>query len=312
MMKSSNRKLSRPQPEPPPETWRHSALYQRVREAVFSVPLHFQTETQIEGISATDIFTLNTALGATIEEQVVDTLNRIRSVWDPDEEYSLYGFVRQAQRFPDVVLRKLSEEDNNSDIIMGIELKGWYLISKEGEPSFRFNVSASACAPQDLLVVVPWALKNVLSGPPRLFRPYVQPSRYAAEIRNYYWRHERDTKADRTISGPSQQIKPYPTKDQQIADRPASDAGGNFGRYYTRCGIMDEYTSRLLQERLCGIPAKAWLEFFKVFTDAAVGRNVRERIESLRKRFAGSVDAADATTINTFQAILGIIENHVP
>lgn len=35
---------------------------------------------------ATDIFTLNTTLAATIEESVVKTLNNLRSVWDPKNQ----------------------------------------------------------------------------------------------------------------------------------------------------------------------------------------------------------------------------------
>lgn len=53
---------------------------------------------------ASDILTLNSALGATIEEQVVATLNTLRPVWDPDKQYQTYGFVRQPQTFPDVLL----------------------------------------------------------------------------------------------------------------------------------------------------------------------------------------------------------------
>ena len=47
----------------------------------------FRSDTSIEGILATDIFTLNAAFGATIEDQVVSTLNQMREVWDPDEKY---------------------------------------------------------------------------------------------------------------------------------------------------------------------------------------------------------------------------------
>jgi hypothetical protein len=49
---------------------------------------------------------------------------------------------------------------------MGIELKGWYVLAKEKEPSFRYKVTLTVCAPADLLVVVPWALSNVISGRP--------------------------------------------------------------------------------------------------------------------------------------------------
>ena len=75
-------------------------LHRRVRDAIASLPAYFRTETKIEGVNATDLHTLNTVLGATIEEQVVRTLNDLRNSWDPDERYALYSFVRQAQTFP--------------------------------------------------------------------------------------------------------------------------------------------------------------------------------------------------------------------
>ena len=74
--------------------WEHSRLHRDVREAIACLPVYFRTETHISGIMATDLHTLNTVLGATIEEQVVRTLNLIRNTWDPDEKYSLYSFVR--------------------------------------------------------------------------------------------------------------------------------------------------------------------------------------------------------------------------
>jgi hypothetical protein len=59
----------------------------------------------ITGVLATDLYTFNTALGATIENQIVESLNQQRKMWDPDNKYGQYHFVRQAQRLPDVILR---------------------------------------------------------------------------------------------------------------------------------------------------------------------------------------------------------------
>jgi len=78
---------------------------ERVREAVLALPGYFDSHTNIEGVAATDLFALNTVLGATIEVQVVQTLNRMRDVWDPEDEWPLHVFERQAQTFPDVLLR---------------------------------------------------------------------------------------------------------------------------------------------------------------------------------------------------------------
>lgn len=77
-------------------------------------------------LEAGDLFSLNSMLGGSIEIQVVETLNRLRAVWDPDGAWAEYKFVRSAQTFPDVRL-----VTNNATLIaaghgvaMGIELKG--------------------------------------------------------------------------------------------------------------------------------------------------------------------------------------------
>ena len=109
-------------------------LYHAVREAIASLPIYFRTETRISGIMATDLHTLNTVLGATIEEQVVRTLNMIRNVWDSDEQYALYSFVRQAQTFPDVLLRRA-----DGDILLGIESRAGICLPKKRNRACDFR-----------------------------------------------------------------------------------------------------------------------------------------------------------------------------
>ena len=121
-----------------PADWPHAPLHERIKAALLSLPLYFRTQTVIEGISAIDIFTLNAALGATIENQVVATLNQMRPFWDPKEEYRQYSFIRQAQTFPDVLLRSAKQEGGGvAEPLMGVELKGWYLLAKEAEPKIN-------------------------------------------------------------------------------------------------------------------------------------------------------------------------------
>ncbi len=253
---SGSQKPNPPQSQPPTQ-WEHYDLWERVRQALFAVPDRFSSPTVIEGLLATDIFTLNAPLAATIEESVVQTLNEIRPVWDPDNKYQRYSFVRQPQTFPDVTLRAV---DNGVSPLMGIELKGWYVLSKERAPTYRFTVTRDVCNPWDLLVVVPWALSNVLAGTPVLMRPFVQPARYCAEKRNYYWKYERDTNLDTGITEPVG-TSPYPAKRDRIADKPKSDSGKNFGRL-ARYGIMDEYIDAMLEERIRGVPVASWIQFF--------------------------------------------------
>ncbi|MDE2889042.1 MAG: hypothetical protein OXR72_12600 [Gemmatimonadota bacterium] len=242
-----------------PTTWEHYDLWIRVREAIRAVPDRFSTPTVIEGLLVTDIFTLNTPLAATIEEQVVKTLNMLRPVWDVNRTYQTYSFVRQPQTFPDVVLRR---NDNGQDILMGIELKGWYLLAREGVPTYRFTATAAACNPWDILVVVPWVLSNVLAGSPVIFAPFIETALYCAQQRNYYWQYERTAGSDSSITIPNG-VRPYPLKSDQISDKPAHDGGGNFGRI-ARYGVMNEYIARMKASRVRGIKVSDWLKFLEL------------------------------------------------
>jgi hypothetical protein len=196
-------------------------------------------------------------LGQQFEENVVRTLNQMRSKWDPDGKYSDYEFERRPETFPDARLKhKVTNE-----IIMGIELKSWYLLAKEREPSFRFRVSPLVCAPQDLLVIVPWALENVLSGNPQIFAPFIVSARYAAKYRNYWWQHKRNTSDDISIELPKHPAF-YPEGREAIEDKPAYDRGNNFGRI-ARTEIMDTFVKSCHSIKLSGLEVSRWHRFLK-------------------------------------------------
>ncbi|MFQ9800926.1 MAG: hypothetical protein ACLR23_20580 [Clostridia bacterium] len=165
-------------------------LREGVVRALRAVPMHFTSTINMEGLSAIDLFALNTLLGGAIEEQTVATLNETRAIWDPEGRWADYEFKRYAESFPDVRL-----ERNGGDApVIGIELKGWYLLAKEEMPSFRFRASANAMTIWDLIAVFPWSLSNVISGTPILESPYIEQAKYVADLRTYYWEH---TKRDR-------------------------------------------------------------------------------------------------------------------
>lgn len=283
-------------------------VYTRVREALFALPTYFRSDTSIEGILATDIFTLNAAFGATIEDQVVSTLNRMREVWDPDEKFMYHRFVRQPQTFPDVLLKRDPSGTGKSEdeILMGIELKSWYLLAKEEEPSFRFQVTPAACANQDLVVVIPWVLNNVISGYPKIFSPYVELAKYAAEYRNYWWQCIRKTKSNTEIVSP-QNISPYPQKSDKISDKPVSDSGNNFGRF-ARTGIMDTYLEIAKRESLCGIGAEHWLKFFKIFQEERDKESINAELRKLRALVTGKNLDAEPYFIDALEKILSGID----
>lgn len=280
----------------------HNQLYGNVREAVASLPLYFRTETHIEGIVATDLHTLNTVLGATIEEQVVRTLNQARNIWDPEDEYTLYSFVRQAQTFPDVLLRRASD----GNVLLGIELKGWYLLAKEREPSLRFQVTEAACADEDLVVVVPWALSNVISGSPVVFEPFVESAKAAARHRNHHWQHVRRTSLDVGIRVP-ERVSPYPNKSDHILDKPVADGGGNFGRL-ARTGLMDAYVQQLNDVSLCGIKTIYWQDFLRAFQEGTTDADARSALLRLRERVETSPRGMAATKVDATVAIVGQLE----
>jgi len=198
---------------------------------------------------------MNTLLGSAIEVQTVETLRTMRSHWDPDGDWSEYDFLRFPQSFPDVRLVRCDEPDEAPAI--GIELKSWYLLSKEAEPSFRYRTTAAACAPCDLFAVVPWSLSNVLSGTPVVHSPFIEQALFVSQMRNYYWLNTR-------VSGNPQEkdrieipedITPYPRANSIITDKPVQDSGGNFGRIGRVHSLVGDWTTQCLRISLAGIPA---------------------------------------------------------
>lgn len=76
------------------------ALVGNVRDALGALPVYFRTATQIEGLDGGELFNLSAVLGSAIEVQVVETLNRIREVWDPDDRWPRHRFVRKRWQRP--------------------------------------------------------------------------------------------------------------------------------------------------------------------------------------------------------------------
>ncbi len=284
-----------PPPERPvlPAGDAKTILVDRVREALIALPGYFQSTTNIEGVAATDLFALNSLLGASIEQQVVDTLNRIRPVWDPDETWATCRFERHPQTFPDV--RLVRWDGAVTTVELGIELKGWYLLSKEGEPSLRFQNTREACAPHDLICVVPWHLRNVLSGSPVAVEPWVEYAQYAADYRNYHWQHVRVTTNDRTVTSPAAgTVTPYQPAGAAILDRAVADGGGNFGRLARVTGLMDAFTTRVKQTQLLGIEARHWIRFLKLHTEGHDPNQIEAQLvqELQVATAAGSIESA--------------------
>ena len=159
-------------------------------EALLVLPGFFEFGTRIEGIDATDLFSLTLcSVPASRFRSSTRLIGcaasgiRTRSGSAIDSRGNLRPF-RMSGSFG---------EGQAHDIAMGIELKGWYLLSKEGVPSLRFPTTPAACSPFDLIAVVPWHLSNVLSGTPVAREPWVSSARHAAEFRNHWWKNVRET-----------------------------------------------------------------------------------------------------------------------
>ena len=275
--------------------WPHRELYLAVRETIRALPSCFDSDLRISGVLATDLFTFNTSLGATIEAQVVETLNQLRERWDPSRRYGEYAFVRQPQTFPDVTLRAESAEAD-PEILMGIELKGWYVLAKEREPSFRFRTTPAACAAADLLVVFPWVFDNVVSGRPQLFGPYVEQARYVAEYRNWYWQYEKQSKGSIGQIAMATSSVPYPSKSDQISDKALEDQGGNFGRI-ARTRIMDEFIDNLFDQDLLGIRIDYWQRFLSIFAANRDAEAIARQLDRMAERAVSEGTSLTASEI---------------
>jgi hypothetical protein len=272
------------EPELDPEDPK-TRLQARLRTALLALPSYFEFNNYISGVNATDLFSLNTLLGASIESQVVKALNTERLLWDPDNDWIGCVFERQSQAFPDVRLIRKSDTGAPPTIVLGIELKGWFMLAKEGEPSFRMTQTPAACARHDLLAVIPWYLDNVLSGKPVAAEPFVVSSRWAAEYRNYYWQVIRNVHpgTDIGINAPAG-AHPYPTKDEPIADVPAYDRGGNFGRVSRVPGLMSEWVAATNQLEVLGIRNDDWFRFLKLHTDRGDPETISAALERRLER----------------------------
>lgn len=282
-------------------------LQRGVRAALNALPGEFEFEHPISGVAATDLFSLNSFIGAGIELEVVRTLNKLRPIWDPDSKWSTYRFERSSQAFPDVKLVD-GAADSALPIALGIELKGWWMLAKEGVPSLRFVVAPQACAPHDLVCVVPWYLSSAVSGQPQVVQPWVESARLAAMWRDYWWQHKRSTKDDTGLIIP-ENASPYPTKADHVSVHPVADGGGNFGRLPRCKPLMDEFINQTMREPILGISTKAWVQFLKLHkdgdaSDEAVIAELQKQLRSRDKAIAPSVAEEIVSRLDKLRSLL--------
>jgi hypothetical protein len=265
-----------------------------VRNAIVALPSEFAFANPIAGVNATDLFGLNALLGSAIEVEVVHTLNKLRDLWDTDGEWHGYRFERSSQAFPDV--RLVRRDGSGVDIALGIELKGWWLFAKEGEPSLRYQVTPSACAPHDLVCIVPWYLSNAVSGIAEAIEPWIESAQYAAEWRDHWWCHVRETHDDPGIQHPTG-AGPYPGKADLVAAKPNYDGGGNFGRLSRARPLLDDFIARSMSYKVLGIPAADWVWFLKLHTDTSTAEDIARPLQAKLQRHTERVAPSAAEEI---------------
>ena len=261
-----------------------SRLIDNLRSVAFpSLPSECKIENTYSGILATDLFSLNTLLGSMIESKVVQFLNSHRGLWD-DGGWNDCHFIRSTESFPDVRLVKATDPKN---IVLGIELKSWFILSKEGEPSFRYRTAAEACDRGDMLCIVPWYLSDAVCGNPILSTPWVYSAKAAAEATKRHWVYLRQTEAPSTLAHRGLEvpngIKPYMENARDKTNyKPLHDGGNNFGRL-ARTGIMDDFVNDTLSTDILGIPADNWRLFLKAHTDAGTLSDIKKKICQITK-----------------------------
>ena len=259
-------------------------LIENLRTVAFpSLPAECRIDNTYSGILATDLFSLNTLLGSMIESKVVSFLNSHRHLWD-DGIWKDYHFIRSNESFPDVRLVKITDAKN---IVLGIELKSWFILSKEGEPSFRYRTASEACDKGDLLCIVPWYLSDAVCGNPVLSSPWIFSAKAAAEASKRHWVYLRQTDTPLSLKQRGLEvppgIKPYMENARDKTNyKPRLDGGNNFGRL-ARTGIMDEFVNETLMTDILGIPANNWRLFLKAHTDAGTLSDIQKKIVQITK-----------------------------
>jgi len=296
-----------PQRVIPDTSWRYFDVWDSTKSLLYSIPNHFQSDLSIRGVNVTEIFSVGALFSGILETQIVETLNRMREIWDKDAKYFPYSFVRQPQNFPDVLLIRTAggEEVKSKDILFGIELKSWYILSKEGEPSFRYQITPAACADADLLVIVPWILSDVVSGALKLFQPWIESARYVAECRNFYWQESRKQRNKNPNIRTPKDTKHHPDIRQEAADEAEEDKGGNFGRI-ARTNIINQYINSLKDRSYLGIKISHWIEFLKAVSDTSADIEIERKIRAIKEKVQTREDCSERSEI--FLEIMELVE----
>ena len=76
--------MEMPQRIIPDTSWSYFDVWNSTKSLLYSIPNHFQTDLSIRGINVTEIFSVGALFSGILETQIVETLNRMREIWDKD------------------------------------------------------------------------------------------------------------------------------------------------------------------------------------------------------------------------------------
>lgn len=277
-----------------------TALQRGVRRALTELPSYFSFDNQVSGINATDLFQLGTMLDAGIEVEVVRTLNRLRHLWDPDGRWLPYRFERSSQAFPNV--RLLRSGTRASGIALGVELRSWFLLAKQGVPHLRYRVTPAACAPYDLVCVVPWHLSNAVAGTAQVIEPWIADATYAAQWRDHWWQFVRPSQDAPGIYHPPD-ARPYPTRAEAVGAVPDDDGGHDYGSLAHCKPLMDDFLARTSRHEMLGIAVRSWYLFLRVHSDTA---NADDVAGALQAQLYARLGPLNSTTA---QQVLALVDD---
>lgn len=215
--------------------WPHHEMKQKVLRLLRGRCVYHDLVTQFQirksGIQADKM----------IEQFIYDVLDTFREEWAVGP-YAGCRVNYNPTSFPDITIT------SGREVILGIEIKSWHTLAKEGQPCFRFQASPLACAPHDILVVFPYYWENLWTnhGVALLLAPYIENSRFVATQRNETFDFEHPRNPVRRVTG----ITPHTSKHrEEINDQPPEDKGGNFGRI-GRLDLFRKFTWDLAATRV--------------------------------------------------------------
>ena len=110
------------------------------------------------------------ALPSNIEREVEGCLNTNRDVWCVNMEFNDYKFATKKKGYPDIVFR-----NNKCGYIAGVEVKAWNILATvyPANDWGKIMCAQETDNENDILVMVPWFLEEVIRGKIVTLNPFV-------------------------------------------------------------------------------------------------------------------------------------------